>query len=66
MCGAVAGFCRNPGDRNDRKWVVAVELVRNSSYSRYTHNIEPVRIAEGLDVGMRETRESRVTPECLA
>lgn len=46
--------------------VVAVELVRNGYYSRYTLKVEPVRFAEGLNVRMRERKESGMTPGCFA
>lgn len=51
---------------NDRNLMAAVDVVRNGYYHRYILKVEPVRFAEGLDTGMRERRESRVTLRCLA
>lgn len=39
--------------------MVAVKVVRNGYYHRYILKIEPVRFAEGLDMGMRERRTKR-------
>lgn len=46
--------------------MVAVEVLRNGYYPRYTLREEPMRFSEVLDVEMRERREPGVTPGCLA